>query len=122
MRHLDFFFISLCVLHLFTLCDGRPLRKRTVSEVQLMHDVREHKQVKERKEWLLTWLEGIHAAPAAQRGRSSSNSTSGDSSEEATRRRRRLSPEQLSDMSGVTPEEIHALDFSGLELLQSEQA
>lgn len=35
-------------------------RKRTVSEVQLMHNLREHKQVQERLERLQRRLRGIH--------------------------------------------------------------
>uniref|UniRef100_A0A7N8XWL7 Parathyroid hormone n=1 Tax=Mastacembelus armatus TaxID=205130 RepID=A0A7N8XWL7_9TELE len=64
MRNLDYkiVFISLCILHIFTLCEGRPLRKRTVSEVQLMHNLGEHKQVQERREWLQMRLRGIHTA------------------------------------------------------------
>ncbi|XP_039988109.1 parathyroid hormone 1a [Xiphias gladius] len=36
------------------------IRKRTVSEVQLMHNLGERKQVQERREWLQTRLQGIH--------------------------------------------------------------
>uniref|UniRef100_A0A8D0APQ3 Parathyroid hormone n=2 Tax=Percidae TaxID=8165 RepID=A0A8D0APQ3_SANLU len=66
MRNLDYklVFISLCILHLFTLCEARPLRKRTVSEVQLMHNLGELKQVQERQVWLQMKLRGIHTAPA----------------------------------------------------------
>nr|XP_057945764.1 parathyroid hormone 1b [Doryrhamphus excisus] len=39
--------------------DAKPLRKRTISEVQLMHNVREHKQVGERQEWLQEKLKDI---------------------------------------------------------------
>lgn len=79
-------------------------RKRTVSEVQLMHNVGEHKRVKERQNWLLTRLQGV----------------SSGSSVETTRTKRRLSPEELSDLSGMTPEEIqYALDLSGLESQQA---
>uniref|UniRef100_A0A4W6F8L7 Parathyroid hormone n=1 Tax=Lates calcarifer TaxID=8187 RepID=A0A4W6F8L7_LATCA len=34
-------------------------RKRTISEVQLMHNVREHKQVGERQDWLQEKLKDI---------------------------------------------------------------
>uniref|UniRef100_A0A3B4ZGX6 Parathyroid hormone n=1 Tax=Stegastes partitus TaxID=144197 RepID=A0A3B4ZGX6_9TELE len=37
-------------------------RKRTVSEVQLMHNLGEHKQVQERRDWLQMRLRGIHTA------------------------------------------------------------
>ncbi|XP_044049510.1 parathyroid hormone-like [Siniperca chuatsi] len=112
MRNLDYkiVFISLCILHLFTLCEGRPLRKRTVSEVQLMHNLGEHKQVQERQEWLQMTLRGIHTAPA--RG------SSGD----AGRTRRRLSPEELPDLSDLTAEEIqHAVNLLE-KLLKSKQS
>ncbi|XP_004543577.1 parathyroid hormone 1b [Maylandia zebra] len=42
--------------------EAKPLRKRTVSEVQLMHNVREHKQVGERQDWLQEKLKGIIVA------------------------------------------------------------
>uniref|UniRef100_A0A669DCR2 Parathyroid hormone n=2 Tax=Oreochromis TaxID=8139 RepID=A0A669DCR2_ORENI len=53
--------ISLCLLHFSVHCQGRPLSKRTVSEVQFMHNLGEHKQVQERREWLQMRLRGIHA-------------------------------------------------------------
>uniref|UniRef100_A0A3B4XM52 Parathyroid hormone n=1 Tax=Seriola lalandi dorsalis TaxID=1841481 RepID=A0A3B4XM52_SERLL len=82
-------------------------RKRTVSEVQLMHNVGEHKQVQERQEWLQMRLRDIHTAAA--RG----------SSREVGRTRRRLRPEDLPDL---TPEEIqYALDFLE-KLLKSKQS
>nr|XP_046250711.1 parathyroid hormone 1a [Scatophagus argus] len=112
MQNLDFkiLFISLCVLHLFALHEARPLRKRTVSEVQLMHNLGEHKQAQERREWLQMRLRSIHTAP----GR--------DSSGEAGPSRRRLRSEELPDLDDLTPEEIqYALDF--LEnLLKSKQS
>ncbi|XP_026166971.1 parathyroid hormone 1a [Mastacembelus armatus] len=105
MRNLDYkiVFISLCILHIFTLCEGRPLRKRTVSEVQLMHNLGEHKQVQERREWLQMRLRGIHTASA--RGSSSS-------SREAGRTRSRLRPEELPYLGDLTPEETqYTLNF-----------
>ncbi|XP_061132324.1 parathyroid hormone 1b [Syngnathus typhle] len=39
--------------------DAKPLRKRTISEVQLMHNVQEHKQVGNRQEWLQGRLNDI---------------------------------------------------------------
>nr|XP_040052344.1 parathyroid hormone 1b [Gasterosteus aculeatus aculeatus] len=44
--------------------EAKPLRKRTISEVQLMHNVREHKQVGERQNWLQGRLKDIIAASA----------------------------------------------------------
>lgn len=91
------------------MCDD-SVRKRTVSEVQLMHNLGEHKQVQERREWLQMRLRGIHTAP----GR--------DSSGEAGRTRRRLRPEELPDLSDLTPEEIqYALNFLE-KLLKSKQS
>ncbi|XP_035521564.1 parathyroid hormone 1a [Morone saxatilis] len=112
MRNLDYktVFISLCILHLVFVCEGRPLRKRTVSEVQLMHNLGEHRQVQERREWLQMRLRGIHTALA--RG----------SSGEAGRSRRRLRPEELPDLSDLTPEEIqYALNLLE-KLLKSNQS
>ncbi|XP_049928273.1 parathyroid hormone 1a [Epinephelus moara] len=112
MQNLDFkiVFISLCILHLFTLYEGRPLRKRTVSEVQLMHNIGELKQVQERREWLQMRLQGIHTAPA--RG----------SSGEADRARRRLRPDELPDLSDMTTEDIqYALNLLD-KLLKSKQS
>ncbi|CAK6954781.1 Parathyroid hormone%2C partial [Scomber scombrus] len=49
--------------------EAKPLRKRTISEVQLMHNVREHKQVGERQVWLQEKLKGIIVSKP-QRGQS----------------------------------------------------
>ncbi|KAI3371692.1 hypothetical protein L3Q82_024257 [Scortum barcoo] len=107
MFNLDYkvVFMSLCIMQFFTVCEGRPLRKRTVSEVQLMHNLGEHKQLQERQEWLQMWLWDIHTAPSRE-----------------GRARRRLSPEELPDLSDLTPEEIqHALDLLE-KLLKSKQS
>ncbi|XP_042337327.1 parathyroid hormone-like [Plectropomus leopardus] len=105
-------FLSLCILHLLTLCGGRPLRKRTVSEVQLMHNIGELKQVQERRDWLQLRLQGIHTAPAWRPG----------SGGEVDRARRRLRPEDLPDLSDMTPEDIqHALNLLE-KLLKSKQS
>uniref|UniRef100_A0A3Q3GVT7 Parathyroid hormone n=1 Tax=Labrus bergylta TaxID=56723 RepID=A0A3Q3GVT7_9LABR len=78
MQNLDskILITSLCILHVFTFCEGRPLRKRTVSEIQLMHNIGELQQVQERRDWLQMRLRGIHTAP------------------------------ELPDLSDLTPEEI----------------
>ncbi|XP_075969052.1 parathyroid hormone-like [Anarhichas minor] len=114
MRNLDYknVFISLCIVHLFTLSGGRPLRKRTVSEVQLMHDLGELKQVQERRQWLQMrlQLQGAHTGPTW------------GSIGEAGRTRRRLRPKELPDLSDMTPEEIQ-LALTLLEnLLKSKQS
>ncbi|XP_070686690.1 parathyroid hormone 1a [Pempheris klunzingeri] len=102
MRNLDckIVLVSLCVLHLFSASEGRPPRSRTVSEVQLMHNLGEHRQVQERRQWLQMKLRGIHTAAARA------------ASGEPGRAKRRLSPEELPDLSDLTPEEIqYALSF-----------
>ncbi|XP_066504118.1 parathyroid hormone 1b [Hoplias malabaricus] len=43
------------LLHL----EGFPISKRSISEVQLMHNVGEHKQVLERQDWLQVKLKSI---------------------------------------------------------------
>ncbi|CAB1421638.1 unnamed protein product [Pleuronectes platessa] len=50
LRYLGTLFVIffLTSLHI----EAKPLRKRTISEVQLMHNVREHKQVGDRQDWL----------------------------------------------------------------------
>ncbi|XP_022071539.2 parathyroid hormone 1a [Acanthochromis polyacanthus] len=66
-----------------------------------MHDLGEHQQVQERREWLQMSLRGIHTA-ALQDG----------SGEVTGRRRRRLRPEDVPELSDLTSEEIqHALSF-----------
>ncbi|CAM4531504.1 unnamed protein product [Leuciscus chuanchicus] len=39
--------------------EGAPLSKRSISEVQLMHNVREHKEMLERQDWLQLKLNNI---------------------------------------------------------------
>uniref|UniRef100_H3C1I1 Parathyroid hormone n=1 Tax=Tetraodon nigroviridis TaxID=99883 RepID=H3C1I1_TETNG len=56
--------------------EAKSLRKRTISEVQLMHNVREHKQAGERQYWLQEKLKDITVVSAkpqhAQLGNSKS--------------------------------------------------
>ncbi|XP_026222346.1 parathyroid hormone 1a [Anabas testudineus] len=109
MQNLDYkiLFLLFCILYLAALCEGRPIRKRTVSEVQLMHNFGEHKQVQARQEWLQLRLRGIHTAPAR------------DSSEEVDWAKSRLHPEELPNL---TPEEIqYALNYLE-KLLKSKQS
>ncbi|KAM4734998.1 parathyroid hormone 1a [Anableps anableps] len=108
MQNMDFkiCFIFFCVVHLSIYCQGRPLSKRTVSEVQLMHNLRHHQQVQERREWLQTRIQDIHNAA----GLASSGDMEGW--------RRRLHSDEL---TGLTPAEIQeALDFLE-KLLKSKQ-
>uniref|UniRef100_A0A9J7ZGV5 Parathyroid hormone n=1 Tax=Cyprinus carpio carpio TaxID=630221 RepID=A0A9J7ZGV5_CYPCA len=39
--------------------EGLPLSRRSISEVQLMHNVREHKEMLERQDWLQLKLNNI---------------------------------------------------------------
>uniref|UniRef100_A0A673YHK8 Parathyroid hormone n=1 Tax=Salmo trutta TaxID=8032 RepID=A0A673YHK8_SALTR len=54
--------ISLCILYYSTQSEGRPVIKRSISEVQLMHNLGEHKHVQERQDWLQMKLRDIHTA------------------------------------------------------------
>uniref|UniRef100_A0A8D0G5V7 Parathyroid hormone n=1 Tax=Sphenodon punctatus TaxID=8508 RepID=A0A8D0G5V7_SPHPU len=40
---------------------GKPVTKRSVSEVQLMHDRGEHRHTVERQEWLQERLQNVHS-------------------------------------------------------------
>lgn len=69
-------------------------RKRSISEVQLMHNLGEHKHVQERQDWLQMKLRDIHTASLrnAERGEKV--------------RTRRLLPEDLLDLEELTPNEV----------------
>uniref|UniRef100_A0A8C9RLN5 Parathyroid hormone n=1 Tax=Scleropages formosus TaxID=113540 RepID=A0A8C9RLN5_SCLFO len=54
--------IFLSILCFFLHSEGRPLRKRSLGEVQLMHNLGEHKYVQQRQEWLQMKLKSIHTA------------------------------------------------------------
>nr|XP_040018603.1 parathyroid hormone 1a [Gasterosteus aculeatus aculeatus] len=86
--------ISLCIVHLLALSEGRPVRKRAVSEVQLMHDLGALKQARERRQWLQRRLQGAHAG------------LTWGGAGEAGRAGRRERPEEPPELSGMTPEEI----------------
>ncbi|XP_018941293.1 parathyroid hormone-like [Cyprinus carpio] len=52
------------IIVLWDLCsllylEGLPLSRRSISEVQLMHNVREHKEMLERQDWLQLKLNNI---------------------------------------------------------------
>ncbi|XP_027570334.2 parathyroid hormone [Chiroxiphia lanceolata] len=52
---------------LYTICfltnsDGRPMVKRSVSEMQLMHNLGEHRHAVERQDWLQMKLQDVHSA------------------------------------------------------------
>uniref|UniRef100_A0A8C7QR85 Parathyroid hormone n=1 Tax=Oncorhynchus mykiss TaxID=8022 RepID=A0A8C7QR85_ONCMY len=86
--------ISLCILCYSTQSEGRPVIKRSISEVQLMHNLGEHKHVQERQDWLQMKLRDIHTASLrnAERGEKV--------------RTRRLLPEDLLDLEELTPNEV----------------
>ncbi|XP_029992446.1 parathyroid hormone 1a [Sphaeramia orbicularis] len=115
MRNLDckIVLLSLCILHISTLSEGRPLRKRAVSEAQLMHNHGEYKQLQERKDWLQMRLQAI--LPTLDR----------DSEEKVQPKRRRLHLENLHDLHylhKLTEEEIkHAITILE-KLLESKQS
>ncbi|CDQ61628.1 unnamed protein product [Oncorhynchus mykiss] len=75
--------ISLCILCYSTQSEGRPVIKRSISEVQLMHNLGEHKHLRD-----------IHTASLrnAERGEKV--------------RTRRLLPEDLLDLEELTPNEV----------------
>uniref|UniRef100_A0A3Q2EJW4 Parathyroid hormone n=1 Tax=Cyprinodon variegatus TaxID=28743 RepID=A0A3Q2EJW4_CYPVA len=94
MKNMDFKILIIflfCVIHLSIHCQGRPLSKRTVSEVQLMHNLRHHQQVQERREWLQTRIQDIH------------NAAGQASNADTANWKKRLHPDELTEL---TPEEI----------------
>uniref|UniRef100_A0A3B3B521 Parathyroid hormone n=1 Tax=Oryzias melastigma TaxID=30732 RepID=A0A3B3B521_ORYME len=55
-------YLETLVLLVFIACcitEAKPLRKRSISEMQLMHNLQEHKQVGERQDWLQEKLKKI---------------------------------------------------------------
>ncbi|XP_005380380.1 PREDICTED: parathyroid hormone [Chinchilla lanigera] len=48
--------LAICFL---TKTDGKPLKKRSVSEIQLMHNMGKHLATKARLEWLLNKLQEV---------------------------------------------------------------
>ncbi|NXY60682.1 PTHY protein, partial [Callaeas wilsoni] len=80
--------IILCAICFFTTSDGRPMMKRSVSEMQLMHNLGEHRHAVERQDWLQMKLQDVHSAledARTQRPRSKDDVVLG----------RRLLPEHL---------------------------
>ncbi|XP_030416199.1 parathyroid hormone [Gopherus evgoodei] len=79
----------------FAKSDGRPATKRSVSEMQLMHNFGEHLHTVERQDWLQQKLQDVHSAPEAlvddrtQRPRKKDDIVLGEI------RNRRLLPERL---------------------------
>ncbi|CAL8324081.1 unnamed protein product [Gadus morhua 'NCC'] len=56
-------------LYILAHCGAQPLRKRSVSEVQLMHNVWEHKHALDRQDWLQMKLGNIHTGSISSAGR-----------------------------------------------------
>ncbi|XP_015719414.1 parathyroid hormone [Coturnix japonica] len=82
----------LYALCLFTNSDGRPMMKRSVSEMQLMHNFGEHRHTVERQDWLQMKLQDVHSAledARTQRPRNKEDIVLGEI------RNRRLLPEHL---------------------------
>ncbi|NWY48624.1 PTHY protein, partial [Sylvia atricapilla] len=78
--------IILCAMCFFTSSDGRPMVRRSVSEMQLMHNLGEHRHAVERQDWLQMKLQDVHSAlEGAPRPRSKDDVVLG----------RRLLPEHL---------------------------
>ncbi|NXM43631.1 PTHY protein, partial [Gymnorhina tibicen] len=62
VRNLAQVAIILCAICFFTTSDGRPMMKRSVSEMQLMHNLGEHRHTVERQDWLQMKLQDVHSA------------------------------------------------------------
>ncbi|XP_053486627.1 parathyroid hormone 1a [Ictalurus furcatus] len=56
-------FLCVCVLYNSIRTDSRPLSRRSVSEVQLMHSVGVRKHIQQRQDWLQEHMQDIHTAP-----------------------------------------------------------
>ncbi|XP_054139615.1 parathyroid hormone [Melozone crissalis] len=54
--------IILCAMRFITTSDGRPMVRRSVSEMQLMHNLGEHRHAVERQDWLQMKLQDVHSA------------------------------------------------------------
>uniref|UniRef100_A0A3B4BAL9 Parathyroid hormone n=1 Tax=Periophthalmus magnuspinnatus TaxID=409849 RepID=A0A3B4BAL9_9GOBI len=99
---------------LSTVCEGHSLSKRTVSEVQLMHNRGEHKLQKERRDWLQMRLRGIHLGQSWSRAEPAWNRE-----DESRPRRKKMLPKDLPD--SLTPDEIQfAMDYLE-EILRSKK-
>ncbi|XP_034536195.1 parathyroid hormone 1b [Notolabrus celidotus] len=62
LRHVETLVLILLLFLTNLYTEAKPIRKRTISEVQLMHNVREHKQVGDRQDWLQGKLKDIIVA------------------------------------------------------------
>ncbi|XP_044282079.1 parathyroid hormone [Varanus komodoensis] len=57
--------IILYAICFFTNSDGKAVMKRSVSEMQIMHDLGEHLHSTNRQNWLLEKLQTVHHEPRA---------------------------------------------------------
>ncbi|NXP22868.1 PTHY protein, partial [Scytalopus superciliaris] len=62
IRNLAWTAIILYAVCFLTNSDGRPMVKRSVSEMQLMHNLGEHRHTVERQDWLQMKLQDVHSA------------------------------------------------------------
>ncbi|NXE88203.1 PTHY protein, partial [Menura novaehollandiae] len=62
IKNLAWTAIILCAICFFTNSEGRPMMKRSVSEMQLMHNLGEHRHTVERQDWLQMKLQDVHSA------------------------------------------------------------
>ncbi|KAJ8271514.1 hypothetical protein COCON_G00103730 [Conger conger] len=110
-RNLDTFIL---IIFLSIICyslksEAKPLGKRSLSEVQLMHNLGNHKHVQGRQDWLRMKLKDIHTA-------SLRNSDRGERV-----RARRLLPEDFPGLDELTSSEAEYILKSLEELLNSLQ-
>ncbi|NXD21535.1 PTHY protein, partial [Spelaeornis formosus] len=89
IRNLAWAAIILSAVCFLAASDGRPMVKRSVSEMQLMHDLGEHRHAVERQDWLQMKLQDVHSAVQQQRPRGKDDVVLG----------RRMLPEQLQKKS-----------------------
>ncbi|EGV92750.1 Parathyroid hormone [Cricetulus griseus] len=57
MAKVTIIMLALCLL---TQTDGKPIKKRAVSEIQLMHNLGKHLASMERMQWLRKKLQDVH--------------------------------------------------------------
>ncbi|XP_071415620.1 parathyroid hormone [Pithys albifrons albifrons] len=62
IKNLAWTAIILYAMCFLTNSDGRPMVKRSVSEMQLMHNLGEHRHTVERQDWLQMKLQDVHSA------------------------------------------------------------
>ncbi|KAJ8002775.1 hypothetical protein DPEC_G00162460 [Dallia pectoralis] len=97
IRDIKVALVSFCILYYAILSEGRPLRRRSVSEVQLMHNLGEHKHMQERQDWLQMKLSNIHTVSSQNPERMESV------------RSRSLLPEDLPDLEDLTSNEVKSI-------------